>query len=258
MVAQFPAPDDEACRPVPSGRHARGRHRRPKNHGGPAYLTAATLTAFTVGGVNVPNALGDARQASSTSVAAAVTTSALQSNVSAKDLRRSLAEQQERRASRLRRGMASAVQLGLRAAEQEEAEAEARRPKWVLPVQRFRLTAGFGDVSGLWSSSHTGQDFATPYGYPVRAVGDGEIISAGWDGSYGNKLAIRHEDGTVTWYAHLSSFERTSGQVKAGDLVARVGSTGNSTGNHLHLEVRPGGGDPIEPMTWLRRKGIRL
>ena len=242
---------------MPSGRHARGRHRRPKNHGGPAYLTAATLTAFTVGGVNVPNALGDARQASNTSVAAAATTSAQAPNLSAKDLRRSLAEQQEQRASRLRRGMANAVQLGLQAAEQEEAEAEARRPKWVLPINGFRLTAGFGDW-GLWSSAHTGQDFAAPYGAAVRAVGDGEIVSTGYEGAYGNKLVIRHEDGTETWYCHLSGYERTSGRVEAGDVIARVGSTGNSTGSHLHLEVRPGGGDPVPPLTWLRRHGVRL
>ena len=70
---------------------------------------------------------------------------------------------------------------------------------------RLRLTAGFGDY-GLWSSSHTGQDFAAPYGTTVHAVGDGKIIFAAYDGAYGNKIAIQHPDGTVTWYAHMSAF----------------------------------------------------
>ena len=127
----------------------------------------------------------------------------------------------------------------------------------MLPVLGFRLTAGFGDY-GLWSSSHTGQDFACGYGTPVHAAGDGKIIFASYDGAYGNKIAIRHPDGTVTWYAHLSAFVRTSGMVKAGDLIGRVGTTGNTTGAHLHFEVRPHDGAPVPPLTWLRQHGIRI
>ena len=82
------------------------------------------------------------------------------------------------------------------------------------------------------------------------------IISAGYDGSYGQKIVVQHADGTETWYAHLSSFVRTGGTVKAGDVIGRVGSTGNSTGDHLHLEVRPGGGDPVPPLSWLREHGV--
>ena len=240
-------------------RRPRGRHRRPKNTGGPAYLTAATIAAFTVGGINMPGANGDARQAASTTtpVAAAETRSPARSTVAAAALRDSLAAQQEQRASRLRSARVSMVKAAQKAAEDARAAAEARRPKWVLPLVNFRLTAGFGEW-GLWSSSHTGQDFAAPYGTPVRSVGDGVIESAGYDGAYGNKIVVRHPDGTVTWYCHLSSFERTSGAVKAGDIIGRVGSTGNSTGDHLHLEVRPGGGDPVPPLTWLRRQGVRI
>ena len=114
----------------------------------------------------------------------------------------------------------------------------------MLPVSGFRLTAGFGEY-GLWSSSHTGQDFACAYGTPVHAVGDGRIIFAAYDGAYGNKIVIEHEDGTVTWYAHMDSFVRTSGTVQAGDVIGRVGMTGNTTGAHLHLEVRPHDGAPV-------------
>lgn len=221
-------------------------------------MTAATLAAFTVSGLNVPGAIGDARQAASSSPA--TTTASGPSprlQIAAAQLRETLADQQEERASRLRAARTSMVKAAQDAVEQARIEAEARRPKWVLPVIGFRLTAGFGEY-GLWANSHTGQDFAAPYGTPVRAVGDGRIVSAEYEGSYGNKIAIEHPDGTVTWYAHMSAFEQTGGTVKAGDIIGRVGSTGNSTGNHVHLEVRPGGGDPIPPLTWLRRQGVRV
>ena len=174
---------------------------------------------------------------------------------SAAALREALAAQAQLRASRIRAARAEAVRLARQAAEDARERAEPAPPKWVTPMLGYRLTAGFGDV-GLWSSSHTGQDFAAPAGTPVRSVGDGRIIFAGWDGAYGNKVVVEHPDGTLTWYAHLLSFVRTGGVVRAGDVIARVGSTGNSTGNHLHLEVWPAGGPAIPPLPWLRARGV--
>lgn len=243
---------------MPPRRPTRGRHRRPKNTGGPAYVTAATLAAFTVSGMNVPGAIGDARQASSSSPA--LEAQAGQSQrlaISAAELRDTLAAQQDERASRLRAARVSMVEAAQDAVEEARRRAEALRPKWVLPMEQFRLTAGYGEY-GLWSSAHTGQDFAAPSGTPVRSVGDGVVVSAGYDGAYGNKVVVEHEDGTLTWYCHLESFEQSSGKVKAGDVIGRVGSTGHVTGPHLHLEVRPGGGDPVPPLTWLRRHGVRI
>ncbi|GAB3415024.1 M23 family metallopeptidase [Flindersiella endophytica] len=127
---------------------------------------------------------------------------------------------------------------------------------WVLPVSGYRLTAGFGDGGSLWSNNHTGQDFAAPLGTPVRSVGAGEIISAAYDGPYGNKIEVRHLDGTVTWYCHLSGYAQKSGYVAPGEVIGYLGSTGNSTGPHLHFEVRPDDGDPIDPMPWLRDLGL--
>jgi murein DD-endopeptidase MepM/ murein hydrolase activator NlpD len=194
-------------------RRSRGRHRRPKNTGGPAYVTAATLAAFAVSGMNVPGAIGDARQAStSTPAAAAADDQGPTASIAAVQLRSTLAKQQEERASRLRSAQAEAVRAARKAAKEARIAAEKARPKWVLPVSGFRLTAGFGEY-GLWSSSHTGQDFACAYGTPIHAVGDGRIIFASYDGAYGNKIVIEHEDGTVTWYAHMDSFVRTSGTV---------------------------------------------
>lgn len=261
---------------MPSRRASRGRHRRQKNTGGPAYVTAATLAAFAVSGMNVPDAIGDARQAASSSPVAPATSAATSATsatsttsstspaapakrvgISAVALRNTLAQQQEDRASRLRRAREEGVRLAQKAAEDARRAAEAARPKWVAPVRGYRLTAGFGDY-GLWSSTHTGQDFAAPYGTAVGAVGDGRVVSAGYDGAYGNKVVVEHEDGTVTWYAHLSEILRTSGVVKAGDPIGRVGSTGNSTGDHLHLEVRPSPDSPVPPLTWLREHGVAV
>lgn len=246
---------------MPPRRSSNGRHRKHKNTGGPAYVTAATLAAFAVGGMNVPDAIADAREAAlAASSAAPVASSSATTQrvgISAVTLRNSLAQQQEERASRLRRFREEAIRLTQKATKDAERAAEAARPKWVAPLEGYRLTAGFGDY-GLWSSAHTGQDFAAPYGTAVRAVGDGIIVSTGYDGAYGNKIVVQHEDGTLTWYAHLSEILRTSGPVKAGDPIGRVGSTGNSTGNHLHLEVRPGPDSPVPPLTWLRQHGVEV
>ena len=231
-----------------------GRHRKPKRNSGPAYVTAATLAAFTVSGLNVPGAIGAAHQSST----GATGQQLLQARtIAAGQLRQTLVKQDTERASRLRAVRTTMVRSVQDAAEAERKAREAARPKWVIPVDHFRLTAGFGDY-GLWSSSHTGQDFAAPVGTPIHAVGDGKIIFSGWDGAYGNKIAIEHPDGTVTWYAHMSAFIKTSGTVQAGDIIGRIGSTGNTTGPHLHLEVRPHNGDPIPPLTWLRQHGIKV
>ena len=219
-------------------------------------MTAATLAAFTVSGVNVPGAIGDARDSSATSTASQQQLQRART-LAAGQLRQTLVQQQEERASRLRAARTTMVQQVQVQVAKERKAREAARPKWVLPVDHYRLTAGFGDY-GLWSSSHTGQDFACPEGTPIHAVGDGKIIFAAYDGAYGNKIAILHPDGTVTWYAHMSAFVQTSGTVQAGDVIGRVGTTGNTTGAHVHLEVRPHDGAPVPPLTWLRAHGVKV
>jgi murein DD-endopeptidase MepM/ murein hydrolase activator NlpD len=140
-----------------------------------------------------------------------------------------------------------------------EKRSVAPAARWVKPVQHYRLTASFGEGGGLWSHNHTGQDFAAPIGTPVRAAGDGVVVSAGRAGAYGNRLVIRHANGTETWYCHLSAFVASPGdKVHAGQLIAKVGDTGNTTGPHLHFEVRPHKGHPIDPMPWLRAHGVRV
>lgn len=124
--------------------------------------------------------------------------------------------------------------------------------RWELPMTSYRLTGTFGETSYLWSNVHTGLDFAAPDGTDIHAVAAGEVTEAGWAGSYGYRTIVELEDGTEIWYCHQSAIAVDVGdQVTRGQVIGDVGSTGNVTGPHLHLEVRPGGGDPVDPVVAL-------
>ncbi len=144
------------------------------------------------------------------------------------------------------------------------AQAQKRRRylathRLVIPVATYRITATFGATSYLWSSAHTGVDLAAPTGTTVAAAVAGVVTGASYDGAYGNKITITDADGTETWYAHLNTMQVTIGtSVQPGDLIGTVGATGNVTGPHLHLEVRPGGAAPVDPVDWFEARGVRL
>ncbi|MGW5065560.1 peptidoglycan DD-metalloendopeptidase family protein [Streptomyces cyaneofuscatus] len=139
--------------------------------------------------------------------------------------------------------------------EEEAARREALRPKFVLPVKQHGLSAYYGQAGVNWMSVHTGIDFPVGYGSPVMAATDGTVRTQ-YNSAYGNMAIVTMADGTETWYCHLSSTKIRSGPVKAGDVIAYAGSSGNSTGPHLHFEVRPGGGASIDPLVWLRSHGV--
>lgn len=129
--------------------------------------------------------------------------------------------------------------------------------QWVLPTENFHLTAGFGQVSGLWSSFHTGLDFAAPTGTPIFAVADGVVTETGWAGAYGYRTIETLDDGTEIWYCHQSSVGVSTGEhLHQGETIGAVGSTGNTTGPHLHLEVRPTPNDPVDPFPALEQHGV--
>jgi murein DD-endopeptidase MepM/ murein hydrolase activator NlpD len=133
----------------------------------------------------------------------------------------------------------------------------AAAPKIVLPTTGYHLTARFNQAGGRWAHNHTGLDFAAPMGTPVRSVMAGEVIQADFEGAYGRQVKVRHADGTVTSYSHMSEFDVSVGDsVEAGTMVGRIGMTGNTTGPHVHFEVLPHGGDPIDPEPWLRDHGL--
>ena len=120
----------------------------------------------------------------------------------------------------------------------------------VKPVSGI-ITSRYGAVSSIRSSSHTGLDIATSSGTPIKVVADGTVISAQYSGSYGNIVKISHGNGVETWYAHTKAMYVKAGQtVKAGDVIAAVGTTGNSTGPHLHFEVRINGSS-VNPQRYL-------
>ncbi|MFF9065591.1 transglycosylase family protein [Streptomyces sp. NPDC014891] len=120
----------------------------------------------------------------------------------------------------------------------------------------------YGKPGSSWSSGyHTGVDFPVPTGTSVKAVAGGRIVSAGWGGAYGYQIVLRHDDGRYSQYAHLSALAVREGQrVTAGQRIGRSGSTGNSSGPHLHFEVRtgPGYGSDIDPLAYLRARGVSL
>ena len=115
------------------------------------------------------------------------------------------------------------------------------------PLEFRRISSSFGNrfhpILGRWKN-HKGTDYAASAGTPVRAIGDAMVIRAGWSGGYGNMLELRHRNGFITRYGHLRAFAsgvRAGSRVAIGQTVAFVGTTGLSTGPHLHFEVLVGG-----------------
>ncbi|WP_353943769.1 M23 family metallopeptidase [Streptomyces sp. HUAS MG91] len=151
-----------------------------------------------------------------------------------------------------------------KAAEEAKKKAEAERlaklaKSYKLPVASYTVTGTFGQPGAMWSSGyHTGLDFAASTGTPIYAIHSGTVTEAGWAGAYGYRTVITLDDGTELWFCHQSSINVSAGQkVTTGDVIGRVGATGNVTGPHLHLEVHPGGdATGIDPAAWLRDRGL--
>lgn len=123
-----------------------------------------------------------------------------------------------------------------------------------LPTTDYRLSAKFGQRGRLWSSGrHTGLDFSAPRGTRVDSVADGKVVFSGWAGSYGKAVIIKHTDGKRSLYGHLATTRVKKGKkVRSGQMIGKVGSTGNSTGPHLHFEVRSQKGKKLNPRPYLR------
>ncbi|WP_435214012.1 peptidoglycan DD-metalloendopeptidase family protein [Streptomyces sp. bgisy034] len=130
------------------------------------------------------------------------------------------------------------------------------------PLSGASLGTGYKIAGSMWSSGyHTGVDFAAATGTPLKAVGAGTVVSAGWGGAYGNQVVIQLADGYYAQYAHLSSLSVSSGQtVTAGQQIGLSGATGNVTGPHLHFEIRttPDYGSDVDPVAYLRAKGVAI
>lgn len=156
---------------------------------------------------------------------------------------------------------AAAAKADLDAAQEKtEAYQESLADSKQSPVRsgQYNITAQYGQPGSAWSKGyHTGLDFAAPEGTNVYAAASGTVVESGWGGAYGNRVGIKHPDGTYTWYNHLSNIDVSVGdRVSTGEKIGDVGNTGNSFGAHLHFEVTTGGdgwsgGSFKDPAKWL-------
>jgi murein DD-endopeptidase MepM/ murein hydrolase activator NlpD len=144
----------------------------------------------------------------------------------------------------------SAIRFESRSASAQyyDADGKSLRAQFLrAPLEFRRISSTFGNrfhpILGIWKG-HKGTDYAASQGTPVRAIGDATVIRAGWAGGYGNMLELRHRNGFVTRYGHLRGFAggiHAGSHVAIGQTIGFVGTTGRSTGPHLHFEVIVGG-----------------
>ncbi|MER5602528.1 M23 family metallopeptidase [Streptomyces sp. NPDC002265] len=161
-------------------------------------------------------------------------------------------------------GVAAATPATAPAAAKPAAKSVAPGSVWVKPVKYYALSATFNQAGGMWAHKHSGQDFAVPSGTNVVAASGGTVVKAGGGGAgdgsaYGNAIVIKHANGLYSQYAHLSRVDVRIGQyVGAGQHIALSGNTGNSSGPHLHFEIRttPNYGSAVNPVAFLRAKGV--
>ncbi|WP_217247937.1 M23 family metallopeptidase [Streptomyces sp. AC602_WCS936] len=161
---------------------------------------------------------------------------------------------------------AKAEKAATKTATAKKTATKKKAASWVDPVKNYKLTASFAQNGGMWASKHSGQDFAVPIGTNVVATHGGTVVKAGGNGAgdgpaYGNAIVIKHGSGTYSQYAHLSKINVKVGQVvKTGQSIAKSGNTGNSSGPHLHFEIRttPNYGSAVDPVSFLRSKGVTV
>ncbi|MFF0199144.1 M23 family metallopeptidase [Streptomyces sp. NPDC005017] len=261
--------DQEEATPLPAPRAAsrgaaRSRRRTPAKRS--ALLTIAVPSACVMGVAGIAAASvgnltgGDSKDATTTAADAVPVKPSAANNKLDTQLASLSAEADDfaDRASRTqeRIDLKAQQELERKLAAEEAARKERLRPKFALPVAQHGLSAYYGQSGVNWMSMHTGIDFPVSYGTPVMAATDGTVRTQ-WNSAYGNMVIVTAMDGTETWYCHLSSYQVPFGAtVKAGDTIAYSGNSGNSTGPHLHFEVRPGGGSSIDPLSWLRSHGL--
>ncbi len=213
--------------------------------------TLRTRAAVMAAGLGASVALG-AGVAAATGTTAASSTSTAASAVEAQAAAQAKAAKTEKAATKTATAKKTAT--------------KKKAASWVDPVKNYKLTASFAQNGGMWASKHSGQDFAVPIGTNVVATHGGTVVKAGGNGAgdgpaYGNAIVIKHGNGTYSQYAHLSKINVKIGQiVKTGQSIAKSGNTGNSSGPHLHFEIRttPNYGSAVDPVSFLRSKGVTV
>jgi murein DD-endopeptidase MepM/ murein hydrolase activator NlpD len=221
--------------------------------------TRATVLAA---GFGVSVALGAGVASAADTTAASGAASAVQAQAAAQA---KVAKAEAAKAEKAAKA-AAAEKAAEKKAAAKKAAAKKAKPSWVDPVKKYTLSASFAQNGGMWAHKHSGQDFAVPSGTQVVAAHGGTVVKAGGNGAgdgpaYGNAIVIKHGNGTYSQYAHLSKVEVRVGQiVKTGQEIAKSGNTGNSSGPHLHFEIRttPNYGSAVDPVKFLRAKGVTV
>ncbi|MEW2808867.1 M23 family metallopeptidase [Streptomyces massasporeus] len=221
--------------------------------------TRATVLAA---GLGVSVALGAGVASAADTTAASGAASAVQAQAAAQA---KVAKAEAVKAEKAAKA-AAAKKAAEKKAAAKKAAAKKAKPSWVDPVKKYSLSASFAQNGGMWAHKHSGQDFAVPSGTQVVAAHGGTVVKAGGNGAgdgpaYGNAVVIKHGNGTYSQYAHLSKVTVHIGQiVKTGQEIAKSGNTGNSSGPHLHFEIRttPNYGSAVDPVKFLRAKGVTV
>ncbi|MGW0475473.1 M23 family metallopeptidase [Streptomyces coeruleorubidus] len=229
-----------------------------------SFRTSQLRTRATVlaAGLGVSVALGAGVASAADTTAASGAASAVQAQAAAQ------AKAAKAEAAKAEKAAKAAAVKKAAAAEKAAVKKAAKKatPSWVDPVKKYKLSASFAQNGGMWQSTHSGQDFAVPSGTQVVAAHGGTVVKAGGNGAgdgpaYGNAVVIKHGNGTYSQYAHLSKVKVSIGQVvKTGQEIARSGNTGNSSGPHLHFEIRTTAnyGSAVDPVKFLRAKGVKV
>ncbi|GAA2909134.1 M23 family metallopeptidase [Streptomyces thioluteus] len=176
------------------------------------------------------------------------------------------AETQKQAAEKEKKASAEKASADKERASRSQARTVLAADAWVKPVDGYVIGQPFGASGNMWANKHSGQDLVVPTGTAVKAVHKGVVVKAGANGggdgaAYGNAIVIKHDDNTYSQYAHLSSVAVQVGQsVTAGQQIGLSGSTGNSSGPHLHFEIRttPDYGTSVEPVGFLGARGDQL
>lgn len=217
----------------------RGRHRAPTNH---RRHHAVVVAAATAGAGLASFAVGAAlpldQDATVLAAGASNVTSAVEEPGEASVDRSAAAGGSRASRSQRRVGAPAPIQI----------------PQWVNPA-RGEITTYF---EMRWGEFHPGLDIAAPYGTPVRAASDGVVKMAAWNGGFGKMVVIDHGDGVSTLYGHNAKLRVDVGdRVVVGQTIADMGSTGYSTGPHVHFEVHVGE-SKLDPRAWLRKRGVQI
>lgn len=131
-----------------------------------------------------------------------------------------------------------AKQIEIKAEKRARARAQRSSGQMFTPTRNYHYSATFGQAGGWSSGHHTGLDFVAPVGTPVFAALAGKVLASDAGGAYGDHIIVRHDNGVKTLYAHLTTTKVNPGDhILRGQVIGTVGSTGNSSGPHLHFEV---------------------